>query len=109
MAGRGICYYFHAVEAVVNVRIPRDPELFTDLAGDLCVVTLNNSITKNSFVLSFDLLDNNRQLKFNSSMDTLLAPRAEPSILSVVVAASHVHFWPNQNNLLVQAVDAAVV
>ena len=109
MTCRRIRDYLNAIEAIFNVRISRDPELFTGLAGNLCIVAFNDTVSECSGSLALDLLDDFRKLKVNDSISSVLLPRAEPSALPVIVTAGHVELGSDQEDLLIQAEHSAVV
>jgi len=109
MARRCVRDYLNAIEAIFNVRISRDPELFTGLAGNLCIVALNDTISECSYSLALDLLDDFRKLKFLDSISSILLPRAEPSALPVIVTAGHIELGSDQKDFLIQAEHSAVV
>jgi len=91
------------------VRILRDPKLFTNLAGNLCIVTLNNSISKHGTVLSIDLMNNFGKLKFFDSVSSFLLPGLKPSRLPIIVSSGHKELGSDKNDLLIQTEHSAVV
>ena len=82
------------------------PNLLTYFTGDSRVITLNYSQTYWYNLLTIYLGDAFGQLKIKQSF---LIPWLKPSTLSVIVALSHIHFRSNQESLLIETKNSAIV
>ena len=106
MTATAVANDLYSVEAVVDVRVLRHPELFTSLAGNGGVVAPNNCIAEEGLLLANDSADVLLELE---SVKLRALPRGEPSTLSVIVATGQEQLRPNHQDALVEAEHTAVV
>ena len=107
MTTRSIRNNFCACKTEINMWIPRNPNLFTNLACNYGILALNHCDTHRSCLLSFDVLDTNRKLKIMQIIS--MFPWFEPSSLSVIVSMCQVQFWAHEQNLLIEAEHTTII
>ena len=90
--------------------IPWHPELLTDLSRNLSIIARHygNPHLACLLLVTRGILDTLRELKIDERIIVYI-PWLEVPVLSIIVSISHEQLWSDQNDLLVQDVNLAVV